>query len=123
MAVPTDEQIKLVRDAYLEAYIRRNPVAQPEPGTSLYAILEATGAILAAVIAAVPEAEESIYDFLEADRNSVLQPDPDPRAFERLERVTDRDERGEPIGTEPNPDRQYDPGDEWPCKRRAEGSF
>lgn len=105
---PTDEQVKLMRDAMLESYVRRNPEAQPEPGTSLYAVLEGAAGPIAAVMAAIGEdAEAAIHDFLEADREELVSPEPDPRAFERL---VDRD---------PEPRE----ADDWPCQRNSEGSF
>lgn len=117
---PSEDQIKLMRDAFLEAYVRRNPHAQPEPGTSLYAVLEATGAVIAGIMANVEGADEAIRLFLEADRDTTISPDPDESAYSRLVEVVERDpETGEVLETKDIPGA----ADEWPCIRNSEGTF
>jgi len=134
VARPTDEQIKLVRDAFLEGYIRRAPKARPAPGTSLYAVLESCASVITCIMAGVnavnPQAisavEDSIFDWLEADRQSTISPPVDKSAYEPLiaRRVESVD--GEQVEVElglPAARKDMTEAEMWPCKRNAEGSF
>lgn len=105
----TPEQIGLVRDAFLEGYVRRNPIALPSPDTSIYATLESCAATIANLIF-TDDPEEALKAYLEEDRQEVISPEPDPLAYQQLETREG----------EPHPDREPDA---WPCFEKADGSY
>lgn len=119
---PSDEQVARMRDAVLETYIRKIPQAAPAPGTSLYAIIEASALIWA--IAFDEDDVERLIGFLEFDKQGgVNTPAPSLEAITPLE---NRD--GTPNEDHPavkNPESAPAPAattatqSDWPCKQDA----
>jgi hypothetical protein len=100
---PSVEEIGIVRDKFISAYVRRNPFAEPGPGTSLFAVLESASLILALLVKNVPGAQDVLETLFEKDEEELLLPDPNPEAYKPL--ITKDELIGEqviPTGTDPN---------------------
>lgn len=113
--LPTEEDIKFLRDCALEAMTRRMPNHSNKPTASVYILYEAAAAIWACNMVNVPGVMEAVRQWVEIDRIDPVRPQPDPRAY--LPLTT-------PDGTKPNPERfegqEIDldapiPPETWPC--------
>lgn len=114
--LPTEDEIKFLRDSALEAMTRRMPNHSNRPTASVYILYEAAAAMWACNMVNVPGVMETVRKWNEIDREEPVRPPHDPKAYLPL---TTSD------GLRPHPERFPNassidldapiPKETWPC--------
>lgn len=104
------ELIAELRDYALEVYLRRLPQAAPEPGTSLYAIIEASAVVWATFLYNSDDAArmlDGLRQLVANDRAELIQPPPS-EVEDFYKPLQDHD--GQQLRVEDNPEPGSAPG-------------